>query len=71
MAEPSDPMGPETAPSEEPDEERVCSGCSNPMSRLGAQPLRTGGVPGYPDAVLWLDTYWCSQCGRMAFFTVR
>ncbi len=62
---------PSTGPPDESVEERHCSGCSNSMSRLGAQPFRTGGVPGYPDAVLWLDTYWCPQCGRMAFFTVR
>ena len=59
------------APPAAPEEERPCQACAVPMSRLGAQPFRTGGLPGYPDSVLWLDTFWCPQCGRMAFFTVR
>ena len=58
-------------PAEAPGELPRCTACSSPMSRLGAQPFRTGGLPGYPDAVLWLDTFWCPQCGQMAFYTVR
>lgn len=71
MADPGDPSNtPKVAPGEVGEEHR-CSGCAGPMSLLGPQPIRTGGVPGYPDAVLWLDTFWCPQCGRMAFFTLR
>jgi hypothetical protein len=49
---------------------RVCANCSKLLTRLGPHPFRTGGVPGHPDAVLWLDTYWCPSCGKVAFFTV-
>lgn len=71
MSGPDDPSGAPGAAGGEGAEVHLCTGCSSPMSGLGAQPFRTGGLPGYPDAVLWLDTYWCPQCGRMAFFTVR
>ncbi|MCI4348661.1 MAG: hypothetical protein L3J93_00350 [Thermoplasmata archaeon] len=49
---------------------RACSGCSGPLSALGAQPIRTGGVAGHPDSVLWLAAYWCPRCGKVEFYTV-
>jgi hypothetical protein len=62
---PPDPVAP-TGP-----EDRRCSGCGSPLTRLGPQPMRTGGVPGYPDAVLWLEAYWCPRCGKVELYTVQ
>ncbi len=59
------------APNAEAAETRFCSTCRTALNRLGAQPIRTGGLPNHPDAVLWLDTQWCPRCGRVEFFTAR
>ncbi len=70
MSEPAAAAARDAALTETP-ESRFCSTCRTPMNRLGAQPIRTGGLPGHPDAVLWLDTHWCPRCGRVEFFTIR
>jgi hypothetical protein len=57
-AEPAEPPGPK------------CANCSTALTRMGPHPFRTGGVPGHPDAVMWLDTYWCPSCGKVVFFSV-
>ena len=48
-----------------------CSTCSAPLTRMGPQPFRTGGVAGHPEAVMWLDTFWCPSCGKVVFFSIQ
>jgi len=60
---------PEHSPT--PSGERRCSGCTTPLTRMGPQPFRTGGVTGYPDAVMWVDIYWCPGCGKVEMFTMQ
>ncbi|HEV2428665.1 MAG TPA: hypothetical protein VGV64_02315 [Thermoplasmata archaeon] len=64
------PDAPAPSPDAPPAPIRLCSACAQPLTAMGSQPIRTGGVPGHPDAVLWLDTFWCPRCGKVDFFTV-
>ncbi|MCI4320429.1 MAG: hypothetical protein L3K23_09945 [Thermoplasmata archaeon] len=71
MAAPANPptFAPETPSA--PASGRRCSSCTNPLVPLGPRPFRTAAVGELPEAVVTLELFFCSQCGKVEFYSTR
>jgi hypothetical protein len=71
MAAPANPptFTPDAAPAARG--ARRCSGCGNPLAPLGPRPFRTAAVGDLPEAVVTLELFFCSQCGKVEFYSTR
>jgi hypothetical protein len=50
---------------------RKCSSCGTALDPLGPRPFRTASVGDLPEAVVTLELFFCSQCGKVEFYSTR